>query len=111
MTQENQDFSMYSGDDHEITFTITNAAGSPQSLTGATAIKWQVPGFIEKTLDDGISLVDVDDTDDGVKVVLVPADTADMKGKYNHELEAVDVSNKKSTLATGVLTVKEDLIT
>lgn len=114
MTKQAQNFTVYSGDDHEVTFTITNAAGNPQSLTGATAIKWEVFGvgaaIIQKSLGSGITLVNVNGTDDGVKVVLVPSDTASLDGEYEHELEAVDILGKTSTLLVGIMTVEKDLI-
>jgi hypothetical protein len=118
MTKENQDFSMISGDDHELTYTITDADGAAKSLTGATSLKWSVfaltdlsTSVLAKTTSSGVSLVNIDDTDDGVKVVLTQADTNDLAGTYKYELEVVDSASKKSTLAKGIATITQDLIT
>ena len=118
MTKENQDFSMISGDNHELTFTITDAVGDPKSLTGATSLKWSVfaltdlsTSVLAKTTSSGVSLVNVDDIDDGVKVVLTQVDTNGLAGIYRYELEVVDSASKKSTLTRGIATINQDLIT
>lgn len=118
MTKENQDLSIISGDDHEITFTITDASDAAKSLTGATSLKWSVfaltdlsTAVLAKTTSSGVSLVNVDDTNDGVKVVLTQADTNGLAGTYRHELEVVDSASKKSTLAKGIISIAQDLIT
>ena len=110
----NQDFSFPRGDDHEIEFTIVDDDDEAKSLTGATSVKWELYQggivIIQKDLDDGVALINVDGTNDGVKVTLEPSDTVSLNdGLYIHELECV-IGGKRLTLAQGSLLLLKDYI-
>lgn len=114
MTKENQNISFVRGDDHQAEFTITDAAGNPKSLTGATSVKWEAfqrdTAVIQKTLASGVALFNVDDTNDGVRVTFAAADTANLDiDVYQHELECV-LGGKRVTLAQGTFTLDKELI-
>ena len=113
-----QDFDIPRGDDRELEFTALDEDDddAPKSLTGATEIKWEAfqgsTAIIQKTYtgSGGVTLFDVDVTDDGVRVTLEPADTEDLDdGIYTHELECV-IGGKRVTLAQGNLTLIKDRI-
>ena len=110
----NQNIQFTKGDDHEAEYTITDDAGDPKSLTDATSVKWQAlsagTAIISKDLTDGLELINVDDTNDGVRVIFDPGDTEDLEsGSYKCELEAVRAS-KRVTLAQGNLILDEEYI-
>ena len=119
MTATNQDVAMFSGDTRVLAFTITQAGGStPVDLTGAT-IKWRCArklsgGFsstvtLSKSLGAGITVTNADAGQ--LQVLLSPADTAALSGRFYHELEITDVAGNVSTVAIGTLTIAKDLIT
>jgi hypothetical protein len=120
MTATNQDVAMFSGDTRVLAFTVTQAGDStPVDLTGATAIKWKCArklsgGFsstvtLSKALGAGITVTDADAGQ--LQVLLSPADTAALSGRFYHELEITDVAGNVSTVAIGTLTIAKDLIT
>jgi hypothetical protein len=115
MTKVNQTLTLVKGDDHEITFAITDSDDAVKTMTAATSIKWEAvqvgstAAAIAKTLSDGVTLVNVNGIDDGIKVTLSATDTNITAGTYRHELECV-IGSKRSTLATGMLLIREDLI-
>lgn len=114
MTKTNQNFSFVRSDDHTVTFAITDASDNPKSLTSAVSIDWKAvqiggTGSISKALGSGITLTNVNGVDDGVVVTLASSDTTVPAGVYRHELET-EIGGKKSTLATGILTVTADII-
>ena len=120
MTMSNQDLTMYSGDTRIIGFTITDAvSGDPVNLTGASAIKWRCSkklsgGFsptptLSKALATGVTVTGA--LVGELEVLLSPADTASLSGRFYHELEVTDGGGNISTVATGTLTILKDLIT
>ena len=119
MTQIGQDLTMYSGDSQVIGYTITDAeSGDPVNLVAASAIKWRASkklssGFsptplLIKALGTGVSVTNA--AAGTIQVVLAPADTALLAGRFYHELEITDGSGNVSTVAVGTLTITKDLI-
>jgi hypothetical protein len=121
MTAFHQDLAVCSGDDRTLRFAIADPAGAAVDLTGVQAVRWGCakllangnyvsPASITKTLADGIPIADA--TAGIIDVALAATDTASLsKGRYHHELEMTDVEGAVSTLAMGVLTIIEDLLT
>ena len=109
---------MVSGDTAEITCTVYQADGTtPQSLVGATAIKWALSkkitsadSLLSKSLGSGIT---VSDAVNGVIVIsLQPVDTAAIKGgDYVHEVEVTDASGNVATVLQDDFTLLDDHIT
>lgn len=118
MTKRNQDFTMVEGDHKTPRFAITDNAGSPNTITGATPISWVLaatPGgtaLVTKTLALGqIAIVDKDGTDDAIEVTLLPVDTQGLgEGNYHHEAQVTDASGNVSTIARGTVTILRDTV-
>jgi hypothetical protein len=117
MTDIRQNFSLISGDDVDVDYTITPPPPAPIDLTTAN-LSWkafpQVRGVADKTLpviakgsgDGGIEV-----TDPGnylFTVHLLSADTmGTLAGNYYYETVVVDVinNNRRSTITVGTMTV------
>ena len=119
MVQTGQDFTVYAGDDNQLSFAIT-AAGStaPLDLTGAT-IYWTVavdPGDnlkLEKS-STGSDINITSSTAGTFTIDIQAADTESLGGPANtpskayfHQVRIVDSSGEKSVLAVGTMTVKK----
>jgi hypothetical protein len=113
MTKLNQDFTMWQGEDTVLRLPIKDAAGAATTLTGAT-ITWRALASlgaaavaIEKTTAEGITIVDIDDTDDGVEIAINKADTATLAvGNYYHECRVVDGTPDEQVVFVGKLYLK-----
>ena len=117
MTSVNQDVSMRSGDTKKIEIIADelDSAGvvtGQINLTGAT-IKWKAfdtSGVekISKTTASGITILDT--VGGKFEVLLDPADTAALDGRFLHEAEVTDASGNVSTVTTGVLEIAKDFV-
>lgn len=117
MTSVNQDVSMRSGDTKKIDIVVDelDSAGvvtGQVNLSGAT-IKWKAfdtSGMeqISKTTASGITILDA--VGGKLQVLLDPADTAALEGRFLHETEVTDASGNVSTVTTGVLKVAKDFV-
>ncbi len=109
---------MTSGDDHTLNATIRDALeaddGVVVDLSGLMAAEWVLSKrkntveIINKTLGSGITVVDA--ANGRLDVTLVPADTADLSGKYYHECEIKDVSGKTKTVFWGTGRINADKV-
>lgn len=115
MTKLAQDITMWQGEDTVITVPVTDSAGDPVALTGATAVRWSLfqrldstAAALAKTLGSGITLVNVSGTNDGVRITLTTGDTDDLAaGTYeHHECRVVDASNQEQVIFIGKLYLK-----
>ena len=115
MTKQAQNITMWQGEDTVITVPVTDSAGAAVSLTGALAVRWSVfqklastGAALAKTLDSGIALVDVNDTDDGVQITIGTDDTDDLAaGTYeHHECRVVDAAGQEQVIFIGKLYLK-----
>ena len=114
MTSVSQDFTVYSGDAYQITFTLSDANGDPVVLTTATA-KWWVT---ESDSARGVDFVIKKDQSAGILlsgttavVTLNPADTESLEpGNYYHELEITFSATQKHTFAKGKMKVLSTII-
>jgi len=114
MTRLNQDFTMFQGEKKLLQIPITDAAGAPVTLTGAT-VRWEVylqrndPELVKTTADltNPITLINVDGTNDGIQIPLVPADTTGWLARtYKHECRVTDSSGNPVVVFTGKLTLR-----
>ena len=104
MTEENQNFTMYSGDAKLITVTVEGL-----DMQQADEVKWvlkQDTITVKKDLDDGITIND----SSSVTITLDPADTEDIQGSYKHEMEITDAGGNPSTVMRGTATINKDII-
>lgn len=107
---KNQDFEMYSGNTKNIACTIRDADGELKDLTGCN-IRW----ILQKssTLDGVISKTLIDTVENGIEVVstgifniiLSPADTEGLSGKFYHECEIEDGDGNIFTVFIGKVTI------
>lgn len=115
MTKENQNFTMWSGDDKTLEVTVVDENGSVQDITGMT-IDWHLArkvttsALVQKAT--GGSGIVISDGSAGVfQITLSAADTDDLSGKYYHEAQVTDSSGNISTVTVGTITINRDLIT
>ena len=108
MTATEQDLTIYSGDSHYITVTVTDVDGAAKNLVGAT-VKYQAGQAITKA-SGGHGIAITDPAAGQFVITLEPDDTKDLVGIFAHEAEVTDSSDDVSTVLVGRLTIKEDLI-
>jgi len=121
MTAFFQDWTMVAGDSRTLRFTVAGDDGAAADLTGAQSVRWgcvrrlangsfAVPPAVQKTLGDGIALIDP--AGGIIEVTLSPSDTAALAGgRYHHQLELTSAAGDVATLATGTLVIAPDLLT
>lgn len=129
MVKANQDVTMRVGERKDLEFPITDedtVGTPPYSMTGLTA-KWGMvlqdpdtgefptsPLNVEKSSANpgtGITLGDLNGTDDLATVHLFAADTSTLPpGEYHHQLTLFDGSNEEVFLATGTITLTPNLV-
>jgi hypothetical protein len=109
MTQRRDFWSYVTGDSLLFQYVITDDAGDPLDLTGATlrwglaAVENGLPGtvVVEKVLDDGISILGAAENGE-IEVVVDPGEIA-TPGVYWHELEVLTQYGAKVTVSHGIL--------
>ena len=113
-----QDATAYSGDTLSVTVTVKDDTNTAIDLTGATA-EWRVcellasgaHGTAEITLTTAAGVMLSDPTNGQLTLSIAASETDDLDGVYVHELQITDSSGAVSTVSTGRLTVKNDLVT
>lgn len=116
MSLGNQTFTMTSGDTFTLNYTVRDAAGVAIDLTNAT-VKWQLArsvkegALISKVTGNSPTEIELTTPESGAfAVYLLPADTAQLAGRYYHEAEVTDAAGTVSTVATGHAVIIQDLI-
>jgi len=109
MAAENQDFTLYQGEDEQVDFYVTDSDGSPKTLTGAS-IEWGMwlsgTRLLTKTTGSGASLVNGLGTNDIVRVAIAKADSISLQpGAYYHECRIV-LSGSEQVIAVGHVLLK-----
>jgi hypothetical protein len=110
-----QNFDMVAGDTTLLTVAVIDEAGAIVDLTNATAI-WQMartaqtPALLTKTTDANAGITITDPLGGILTVLLDPGDTEGLTGRWYHELEVIDVAGDISTVITGFVTIRPDLI-
>lgn len=109
MTATAQNLTMYQGDTKSLVFTVTDDAGAPKNITGAT-VRWVLQRWVTDStpiLDKGVGTgIALTTPLSGVlTVTLTPADTLALQGDFWHELEITDTSTNVSTVSTGQITI------
>lgn len=109
-------FSMYSGDTRRVRVTVVDTNGDPVDLTGSS-ITWSLSSdstatgsqAITYTLSDNVALIDA--VNGIFEVTIVPAATASITGdKRYHEAELTESDGTVTTVMTGTITIKDDLV-
>jgi|GEM_PF-2597523 len=103
MTLRNQNFSLYEGNDKELVFTVP----MPKGMTLADAAVELVLArdgavVLSKT---GLVL-----GDDRFKVILTPADTADLAGVYTYQAQVTFAGGKVATVTEGKAKINGNLV-
>jgi hypothetical protein len=107
IVEENQDFSIVSGDDHLLNFTVTLPVG--MTLAMMQQIKWVLYRgrvILTKTVASGITVTG----NNTFRVTLAKADTASLEGLYTHEAELTDDAGNVGTIARGKAVIIRDLV-
>ncbi len=114
MTEVDQSFEMWAGNDIDLNFSIVDSTGSPVDLTTATTLEWVLHAdvqdgnpLIQKSIGSGITI-----TNPGggqFTITLLPADTATLSGNYYHECE-LNMGGKDNTLFTGAAKINPTAI-
>lgn len=104
MTFTGQNLELYQGKDRTIEVTVYDGVGNLLNISGSS-FTWVVyrptPGSIvlTKTTISGISLtVPVSGL---MEITLIPEDTQNLLGQYNHEGEITTSTGKQDTIFTG----------
>jgi len=112
MTQTNQDVELWAGDTKQLVVTVTDDAGDPKDLTGAT-VRWILQGrpadsspLLDKDNDAKGGVTIVDAAGGVFRVDLSPEDTEELSPRtYYHEAEVTDASGNISTVLIGSLVI------
>jgi hypothetical protein len=120
MADVNQDDTFYSGNKRTLRFTLTNGdvGGSPPLDISGYAIRWALADsrgnsrygktpILQKDENGGITVVDA--VNGILDVALSSADTQYLSGAFYHELELVDGGLDSVVVATGTLTLLENI--
>ena len=113
MTNTDQLLRLTSGDTARLEVVVTDDLGSPKDISGAS-IRWALTDrrgtstILEKTVGDGITITAPDAGE--FEVLVDPADTADLSGRYRHEAEVTDAYGNVSTVLSGTATITADAI-
>lgn len=98
-TEEGQDFTIYAGDDGEITYTISGDEAIAGATIAFTAKKKGTTAFT-KTTASGITI-----SGNEAEVAIDAADTTSLTGSYTYAL-VVTLSGEVYTASTGYMNVK-----
>lgn len=123
MAQTNQDDTFYAGNTRVLQFAITDAEVDPPvplDLTGCT-VQWALSAMLIDGSYDTVAIlkkdsagtdviIDGDPSTGIVRVRIRPADTAELAGRYYHELEVIDVAGNPVVVATGYLTINPNVV-
>lgn len=112
MTEVNQNFTMYAGDNKLLLYTIKGDSGQTLDVSTLTSAQY----VIKQYPDSSTKLVDKDYPSDGIAIAngpegiisvsLQPADTKDLNpGEYYNELRIV-LFGSTSTVAIGTIKIK-----
>lgn len=110
MSMDQQDVTVYLGDDSILTVAVTNESGQALDVTGAS-FAWLIaqyagmPALVSKsTASGGISVTAP--TTGQVQITVTHADTSSLgAGVFWHQLVMTDSSGDVSTVMTGTFTV------
>lgn len=122
MTTVNQDFTLYQGQDKQVTIPCVDSVGDAVDLTGAE-VHWRLfndpsdsaaSALMHKATilagDDDLALVLINGLTgelDAAQFTCVSADSENLDGGlYYHELHEVDALGNESPLATGWVSIK-----
>jgi len=105
MTKLDQDFTMWQGETISLRVPVTDSAGDPVTLTGAT-VTWKATAGAAVLTKSG-SVISIDAADDGVQIDLDPADTTALTPKkYAHECRVVDAGGDHNVIFVGDLVLR-----
>jgi hypothetical protein len=99
-----QNFSVYSGNNKDITLTIKDEAGNTLPLNGAT-LRWMMTNGTTTVTKQYPNL-----SGNSCTIKLVPADTEGLSGNFKHEAELTDSLGNVSTVVTGTVSVIKTLL-
>ena len=107
-----QNFTMWSGDHKELTFTTTDSDSASVDLTG-TSVIWQLSetptsgSLVKRSTDSGCGISISGCT---YTVSLCPTHTSGLVGIYYHESQVRDTGSNVSTVAVGWATINVDAV-
>lgn len=124
MAKTDQDDEFYLANDRVLAFSVVDEDVSPEvalDLTGAT-IRWAMslvdpnsglaspnPTLEKSTATGGVTITDAENGE--VEVAIADTDTDSLPpGEYYHELETVDASGNVTVVATGTITLLQNLV-
>lgn len=116
MAQTNQNDTFYANNIRVLEFTLTDEdAEAPLDLTGCT-VRWALSALLIDGSYDTTPVLRKDSVTAGgivvenasagtLRVEIEAADTADLSGRYYHELEVLDAAGDPVVVSTGYLTI------
>jgi hypothetical protein len=116
MTKENQDFTMYAGDDKVVRVVIKDESGSFVNLTGSL-MDWVLQptvnassASVSKSWNTSVSNGMAIDGLGSFSITLSNSDTQSLSGKFYHEAQMIDTQGDVSTVMVGHITIKKSAI-
>lgn len=108
------DFTMYAGDTKALVVTVKDETGTVVDLTDATIV-WSLAKSPRSTVlvskQAGAGIVIETPASAGILTITMDAeDTADLEGRHYHEVEITDQQDRVSTVFTGHINIRPDLI-
>lgn len=109
-----QDVELVSGDDKDLTVTVTDNNDAAVDLSGVN-VTYRLATVAGVTVftkyNDSTVGIEITDAVNGILVVHISSsDTASLSGIYRHEIEITDVLGNKGTILIGLVKILEDLI-
>lgn len=109
MAATEQNVTLFQGDEVILSFTIEDSAGVAQDISGAT-FQWALARSLDHVPALAVIAGSIADALNGiVEVNLITATTANLEGKYEHEL-VMDAGGSERTVAVGILTIKASVL-
>lgn len=114
MTKVNQDFTMYQGESKHVEAAVVDSDDQPLDMTGAT-IEWKaydteddsVASITKSTASGNIVIINKNATNDGLRIILAPADTQNLSPEvYYHECRVTDSTGNEEVVFVGDMTLK-----
>lgn len=108
MTVTGQNLELYQGKDRVIEVIVYDGYDNRLNITGSD-FTWVVyrptPGSIKLTKTTGSGIILTVPVSGIMEITLVPADTQNLLGQYNHEGEITTPTGKQDTIFTGYFKV------
>jgi hypothetical protein len=114
MTEVQQNFSLYQGQDCTVQIPVLDEDDQPKPMTSGTPTfhmfydpDADLADAVLSITGSAITIISIDDTDDGVQIVFAGSDTAGIAiGDYYFQVWVADNAGNDNPVTTGWVTIK-----